>query len=50
MDVLMPRLEGVVRLALARLRRLQEEVADKVGQQLQYEEFAHHDSKFSFSK
>ena len=50
MNVQMPRLESVIRLALARLLRLQVEVADKVRQQLQYEEFAHHHSKSSFSK
>ena len=50
MNVQMPRLERIVGLALAGLFCLQIEVADKVRQKLQYEEFAHHDSKFSFSK
>ena len=49
MNVQMPRLERIVGLALAGFFRLQVEVADQVRQELQYEEFAHHCSKFSFS-
>jgi hypothetical protein len=50
MNVQMPRLERIVGLVLAGFLRLQVKVADKVRQELQYEEFAHHFSKFSFSK
>ena len=49
MDVQMPRLERIVGLALAGVFRLQVEVADQMRQELQYEEFDYHGSKFNFS-